>query len=79
MSLFNKSDSALRAFYWAHKFLNEFGIHCLPVEAFDIIAKQDNWRLKYVDTLSYMKSVRTSNMYLIVMRSKDGVAIYDEA
>lgn len=77
MSLVNKSDSALRAFYWAHKFLNEFGIHWLPVEAFDIIAKQDNWRLKYVDTLAY--EIGKDKQYVLdhVMRSKDGVAIYD--
>jgi hypothetical protein len=37
----------------AHKFLLEFGIRWFPVDPFEIISRQKNWRLKYADALAY--------------------------
>lgn len=77
MNLDNKSKSALRTFHMAHRFLNEFGIHWLPVDPYEIIATQKNWHLKYADILAY--EIGKDKQYVLdhVMRSKDGVAMYD--
>ncbi|MEG0835682.1 MAG: ImmA/IrrE family metallo-endopeptidase [Christensenellaceae bacterium] len=77
MNLDNKSKSALRTFHMAHNFLNEFGIHWLPVDPYEIINTQKNWYLKYADTLAY--EIGKDNKFVLehVMRSKDGVAMYD--
>lgn len=73
----NKSQSVLRAFYMAHKFLYDFGVHWLPVDIFEIIAQKSNWQLKYVDRLAY--EIGKDEQYVLdhVMRSKDGIAMYD--
>lgn len=79
MSSINNSEAALRTFYKAHGFLHEFGIHWLPVNPYDIIALQKNWRLKYVHQLA--KEIGKSEDYVCdhIMRSKDGLAMYDVA
>jgi Zn-dependent peptidase ImmA (M78 family) len=77
MCLRNESESALRVFYAAHKFLHDFGIRWLPVNPIDIIVSQPNWRLKYVVQLA--DEINKSPDYVCnhVMRSKDGLAMYD--
>ena len=79
MSSRNESEAALRVYYAAHKFLYDFGIRWLPVSPIDIIRSQSNWRLKYVHQLS--SEIGKSPEYICdyVMRSKDGLAIYDVA
>jgi len=79
MSLRNESEAALRVFYAAHKFLNDFGICWLPVDPIDIIARQSNWRLKYVHQLAEEIGKSISYVCDHVMRSKDGLAMYDAA
>jgi Zn-dependent peptidase ImmA (M78 family) len=61
----------------AHKFLLEFGIRWLPVDPFEVISRQKNWRLKYADALAY--EIGRDVQYVLdhVMRSNDGVAMYD--
>ena len=73
----NKPQSALYAFYMAHKFLYQYGVHWLPVDIFGIISQQSNWRLKYADALAYEIGCDTQHVIDHVMRSKDGVAMYD--
>ena len=77
MSSRNESEAALRAFYAAHKFLHEHRIRWLPVNPIDIIMTQPNWRLKYVHQLAV--EIEKSSRYICdhVMRSKDGLAMYD--
>jgi hypothetical protein len=77
MSSRNKSEAALRVFYAAHKFLYEFGIHWLPVNPIDIIVTQPKWRLKYVHQLAIEIGRSTDYVCDHVMRSKDGLAMYD--
>ena len=72
-----KSASGLRAFNLAHQFLWEFGIRWLPVDPFEVISSQKNWKLKYADDLAY--EIGRDVQYVLdhVMRSDDGVAMYD--
>jgi Zn-dependent peptidase ImmA (M78 family) len=77
MSSRNESEAALRVFYAAHKFLNEFGIHWLPVNPTDIITSRPNWRLKYVHQLAFELGRTPEYICDHVMRSKDGLAMYD--
>ena len=79
MSSRNESEAALRVFYAAHKFLYDFGIRWLPVSPVEIIKSQPNWRLKYVHQLAAEISKSTSYVCDHIMRSKDGLAIYDVA
>ena len=79
MSLRNESEAALRVYYAAHKFLYDFGIRWLPVNPIDIISSQPNWRLKYVHQLAYEIGKCTDYVCNHVMRSKDGLAMYDVA
>lgn len=75
--LSNKSDRALKVFYMAHRFINEFGIRWLPVNPEDIIDQKPNWHLKYVDEVAY--EIGKPEQYVLdhVMRSQDGVSMYD--
>ena len=77
MPLNPNSDAAIRVFHMAHRFLNEFGIKWLPVPYADIIFAKHDWHLKYVDQLAY--EIGESEKYVLdhVMRSKDGLAMYD--
>jgi Zn-dependent peptidase ImmA (M78 family) len=61
----------------AHKFFSEFGIRWLPIDPYEIINRQKNWRLKYADALAY--EIGRDVQYVLdhVMRSNDGVAMYD--
>jgi len=77
MSSVSNSESALRTFYKAHSFLHEFGIRWLPVNPYDIIASQKNWRLKYVHQLAYEIGKSEEYVCNYIMRSKDGLAMYD--
>ncbi|MCX7749200.1 MAG: ImmA/IrrE family metallo-endopeptidase [Clostridia bacterium] len=80
MNLPNKSEAAYRVFHMAHKFLNEFGIHWLPVDPYEIINKQKSrWKLKYVDQVAY--EIGKPEQYVLdhVMRSQDGIAMFDPA
>lgn len=77
MSLNNKSNSALRAFHMAHNFLYEFGIHWLPVDPYEIISNQKTWHLKYADNLAYEIGKDTQYVLDHVMRSNDGISMYD--
>ena len=79
MSFRNESEAALRVFYAAHKFLYDFGIRWLPVSPIDIIRSQPNWKLKYVHQLA--SEIGKTQDYVCdhVMRSKDGLAMYDVA
>ena len=79
MSSRNESEAALRVFYAAHKFLYDFGIRWLPVSPVEIIKSQPNWRLKYVHQLAAEIGKSTSYVCDHIMRSKDGLAIYDVA
>lgn len=79
MSSRNESEAALRVFYAAHKFLHDFGIRWLPVNPIDIISSQPNWRLKYVHQLAFEIGKSTDYVCDHVMRSKDGLAMYDVA
>ena len=75
----SNSESALRVFYMAHKFFNEFGVHWLPVDSYEIINQHPNWNLKYVHQLAY--EIGKSEQYVLdhVMRSHDGLSLYDVA
>ena len=77
MPLNPNSDAAIRVFHMAHRFLNEFGIKWLPVCYADIIHAKQGWHLKYVDQLAY--EIGRSEQYVLdhVMRSNDGLAMYD--
>lgn len=79
MRLTSKVPNAQYAFAMAHKFFREYGIRWLPVNPYEIIHKQYNWKLKYVPQLAY--ELGKSEDYIInrVMRSKDGLAMYDVA
>jgi hypothetical protein len=79
MSSRNESEAALRVFYAAHKFLYEFGIRWLPVDSIGIIHRQPNWKLKYVHQLADEIGKSTEFVCNHVMRSKDGLAMYDVA
>ncbi|MEQ8235616.1 MAG: ImmA/IrrE family metallo-endopeptidase [Syntrophomonadaceae bacterium] len=79
MRVRNESEAALRVFYAAHKFLHDFGIRWLPVSPIDIIRSQPNWRLKYVHQLALEIGKTTDYVCDHVMRSKDGLAMYDVA
>jgi hypothetical protein len=61
----------------AHQFLWEYGIRWLPVDPFEVISRQKNWKLKYADALAY--EIGRDVQYVLdhVMRSDDGVAMYD--
>jgi hypothetical protein len=61
----------------AHKFLNEFGVRWLPVDPYEIISRQKNWRLRYVDRLAYEIGMDERHVLEHVMRSNDGIAMYD--
>ena len=79
MSSRNESEAALRVFYAAHKFMYDFGIRWLPVNPIEIIRSQPNWRLKYVHQLAAEIGKSPSYICDHIMRSKDGLAIYDVA
>jgi Zn-dependent peptidase ImmA (M78 family) len=72
-----KSASALKAFDMAHKFLWEYGIRWLPVDPFEVISSQKNWKLKYADALAYEIGRDVQYVPDHVMRSDGGVAMYD--
>ena len=61
----------------AHRFLNEFGVHWLPVDPYELISNQKNWHLKYADKLAY--EIGKDKQYVLdhVMRSNDGISMYD--
>ena len=73
----NRSDSALRVYYMAHRFLDEFGIKWLPVNPEDIIDQRPNWRMKYVSQLAYETGQTDEPILHHVMRSQDGLSMYD--
>ena len=73
----NRSDSALRVYYMAHRFLDEFGIKWLPVNPEDIIDQRPNWRMKYVSQLAYETGQTEEHILHHVMRSQDGLSMYD--
>lgn len=73
----SNDERALKVFYMAHRFINEFGIRWLPVNPEDIIDQNPNWHLKYVSQLAY--ETGRSEQYILnhVMRSQDGLSMYD--
>ncbi len=71
------SERTLRVFYMAHKFIYEYGIHWLPINPEDIIDASPNWRLKYVSELAYETGQTEQHILDHVMRSQDGLSIYD--
>jgi hypothetical protein len=72
----NRSDSALRVYYMAHRFLDEFGIKWLPVNPEDIIDQRPNWRMKYVSQLAYETGQTEEHILHHVMRRQDGLSMY---
>lgn len=77
MHLKNNDERTLRVFYMAHKFIYEYGIRWLPVNPEDIIDASPNWRLKYVSQLAYETGQTEKHILDHVMRSQDGLSIYD--
>ena len=77
MRLLNKREIGLRTFYMAHRFMNEFGIRWLPVNPEDIIDQRPNWHLKYVHQIACETGVTEEHILRHVMRSQDGMTIYD--
>ena len=77
MPLSDKGESALRVFYMAHRFMNEFGIRWLPVNPEDIIDQRTNWHLKYVHQIAYETGETEEHILNHVMRSQDGLSMYD--
>ena len=77
MPLSDKGESALRVFYMAHRFMNEFGIRWLPVNPEDIIDQRPNWHLKYVHQIAYETGETEEHILNHVMRSQDGLSMYD--
>lgn len=75
--LSQKDDRALWVFYMAHKFIYDYRIRWLPVDPEDIIELNKNWHLKYVDQLSYETGQTEQYILNHVMRSQDGLSIYD--
>lgn len=77
MPSLNDDNRTLWVFYMAHRFIYEYGIHWLPVNPEDIIDANPNWQLKYVSQLAY--ETGQSEQYILdhVMRSQDGLSIYD--
>ena len=77
MPLTDKGESALRVFYMAHRFMDEFGIRWLPVDPEAIIDQRPNWHLKYVHQLAYETGMTEDYILNHVMRSQDGLSMYD--
>lgn len=79
MRLTSKVPDAHYALAMAHKFLKEYDIRWLPVNPYEIIHKTPKWELKYVPQLAY--EIGKSEEYVLshVMRSKDGLAMFDVA
>lgn len=73
----NDDRRTLWVFYMAHKFIYDYGIRWLPVNPEDIIDKNPNWRMKYVTELAYETSQTEQHILDHVMRSQDGLSIYD--
>ena len=79
MRLTSKVPDAYYAFAMAHKFLKEYDIRWLPVNPYEIIHKTPNWKLKYVPQLAYELNKSEEHVLNHVMRSKDGLAMFDVA
>ena len=77
MPSFNKGERAQWVFYMAHKFINDFGIRWLPVDPEAVIEQRPNWHLKYVDQLAYETGQTVEHILKHVMRSDDGLSMYD--
>lgn len=77
MPLSDKGESALRVFYMAHRFMDDFGIRWLPVDPEAIIDQRPNWHLKYVHQLAYETGMTEEHILNHVMRSQDGLSMYD--
>lgn len=77
MPSLNKGDRALKVFYMAHRFFDEYGIRWLPVDPDDIIDRNPNWHLKYVHQLAYETGQTEEHILNHVMRSQDGLSMYD--
>lgn len=77
MPLRNDEDRTLWVFYMAHKFIYDYRIRWLPVNPEDIIDKNPNWRMKYVSQLAYETGQSEQHILDHVMRSQDGLSIYD--
>lgn len=73
----NEDERTLWVFYMAHKFIYEYGIRWLPINPEDIIDASPNWRLKYVSQLAYETGQTEQHILDHVMRSQDGLSIYD--
>ena len=70
---------AYYAFHMAHKFLKEYDIRWLPVNPYEIINNHLTWKMKSVTQVAIEISKSKEHVLNHVMRSKDGVAIYDIA
>ena len=77
MPSLDKGERALKVFYMAHRFFDEFGIRWLPVNPEDIIDQRPNWHLKYVSQLAYETGETEEHILRHVMRSEDGLSMYD--
>lgn len=77
MPLQNDEERTLWVFYMAHKFIYDYRIRWLPVNPEDIIDKNPNWRMKYVPQLAYETGQSEQHILDHVMRSQDGLSIYD--
>lgn len=77
MRLIRSTPDKAHAFYMAHEFLKEYDIHWLPVNPYEIIDQADNWQLKYVHILAQELGETEDFVLQHVMRSKDGLAMYD--
>ncbi len=79
MRSIDKTPDAYYAFYMAHKFLHEYKVRWLPVNPYEIINLQEKWKLKYVHQLAYELGKTEEFVLNHIMRSKDGLAMYDVA
>lgn len=77
MPSLDRGERALKVFYMAHRFMDEFGIRWLPVSPEDIIDQRPNWHLKYVHQLAYETGETEEHILNHVMRSQDGLSMYD--
>jgi len=73
----NDDERTLWVFYMAHKFIYDYRIRWLPVNPEDIIDKNPKWRMKYVPQLAYETGQSEQHILDHVMRSRDGLSIYD--
>ncbi len=79
MRSINKIPDALFAFQMAHRFMYDYNIRWLPVDPYEIIYKTPKWKLKYTHQLAYELGVSVEYVETHIMRSKDGLAMYDIA